>query len=187
MHHRAAAFHWWPAFTLYHWACKWMLCDSERVSSRLACSPKETRLSAACKRQKHHMNSSCVVVQWLGLHAHTSAPTVIPHTSLIKLPLTNLPACFLRFVMRCRCCAGAMCAFFYHSWLSPWLQKSNGVLFEQEWGLNCGSVLAVEQCVCVCHDCRRLVVWNAGIKLTLVFVDSLLIKDGFTYMPCFVL
>lgn len=77
---QSSTFHWWPAFTLYLTACKWMLCDSERVSCRRARSHKETRLSPACKRQKTplsiHMNSSIVFIQRLGFSVHIFMPNL---------------------------------------------------------------------------------------------------------------
>lgn len=88
---QSSTFHWWPAFTLYLTACKWMLCDSERISCRRARSRKETRLSPACKRQKNslssHMNSSIVFVRQLGLCAHIPMLVFLTVFNLQPLPV----------------------------------------------------------------------------------------------------
>lgn len=149
---QSSTFHWWPAFTLYLTACKWMLCDSERVSCRCARSHKETRLSPACKRQKNplsiHINSFIVFIQRLGFNVHIFMPTLdwLNLQTFWKMSLWYLKK-------KKKSMTGAFfvwykCVHFVPrlSLISSWMQKSSGVMLKQECGLNCGSVLLLEPC-----------------------------------------
>lgn len=66
--------------------------------------------------------------------------------------------------------------------ISSWMQKS---CLSKSVGLNCGSVLLVEQCYCVCHVCRGLEMPDHSVKLTqtLFYFFIFLIKAHSLLLP----